>query len=42
MGIATNTIVCDVDLQFQGHWWPLKGKILAIFHILAQFSYTES
>ena len=22
---------CDPDLQFQGHWWPLKGQILAIF-----------
>ena len=22
---------CDLDLQFQGHWWPLKGQILAIF-----------
>ena len=21
----------DLDLQFQGHWWPLKGQILAIF-----------
>ena len=20
----------DLDLQFQGHWWPLKGQILAI------------
>ena len=24
-------LFCDLDLQFQGHWWPLKGKILAIF-----------
>ena len=22
---------CDLDLQFQGHWWPLKDQILAIF-----------
>ena len=42
MGNATNPIVCELDHQFQGHWWPLKGQILAIFHILAQFSYTES
>ena len=28
MGNATNAIV---DLQSQGHWWPLKGQILAIF-----------
>ena len=24
-------LFCDIDLQFQGHWWPLKGQILAIF-----------
>ena len=24
-------LLCDLDLQFQGHWWPLKGQILAIF-----------
>ena len=35
-------LFCDLDLQSQGHWWPLKGQILAIFHFLAQFSYTES
>ena len=29
MGNDTNAIV--LDLQFQGHWWPLKGQILAIF-----------
>ena len=29
-------LFCDLDLQFQGHWWPLKVQILAIFHILAQ------
>ena len=23
-------LFCD-DLQFQCHWWPLKGQILAIF-----------
>ena len=28
-------LFCDLDLQFQGHWWPLKGQILA------HFSYTE-
>ena len=22
---------CFVTLTFQGHWWPLKGQILAIF-----------
>ena len=21
---------CDLDLQFQGHLWPLKGQILTI------------
>ena len=21
----------DLDLQSQGHWWPLKGQIWAIF-----------
>ena len=31
MGNATNAIVCDLDLQFQGDWWSLKGQILAIF-----------
>ena len=35
-------LFCDLDLQSQGHWWPLKGQILAIFSLLAQFSYTES
>ena len=25
------TLFCHLDLQFQGHWWPLKGQILAIF-----------
>ena len=24
-------LFCDLDLQFQGHWWPHKGQILAIF-----------
>ena len=24
-------LFCDLDLQSQGHWWPLKGQILAIF-----------
>ena len=24
-------LFCDLDLQFQGHWWPLKVQILAIF-----------
>ena len=24
-------LLCDLDLQFQGHWWSLKGQILAIF-----------
>ena len=24
-------LYCDLDLQFQSHWWPLKGQILAIF-----------
>ena len=24
-------LFCGLDLQFQGHWWPLKGQILAIF-----------
>ena len=30
MGNGMNAF-CDLDLQFQGHWWPLKGQILAIF-----------
>ena len=24
-------LFCDLDLQSQGHWWPLKVQILAIF-----------
>ena len=24
-------LFCDLDLQSQGHWWPLKAQILAIF-----------
>ena len=24
-------LFCDLDLQSQGQWWPLKGQILAIF-----------
>ena len=24
-------LFCDLDLQFPGHWWSLKGQILAIF-----------
>ena len=24
-------LFCDLDLQFQDHWWPLKGQVLAIF-----------
>ena len=24
-------LFCDLDLQFQGYWWPLKCQILAIF-----------
>ena len=31
IGNAMNAIVCDLDLQFQGHWWPRKGHILPIF-----------
>ena len=31
MGNATNVMFCDLDLQFKGHWWPLKFQILAIF-----------
>ena len=23
-------LFCDLDFQFQGHCWPLKGQILAI------------
>ena len=30
MNSATNSILF-LNLQFQGHWWPLKGQILAIF-----------
>ena len=28
---ASYWLFCDLDLQFQGDWWPLKGQILAIF-----------
>ena len=31
MGNVTNAMVFDHDLQFQGHWWPLKGQVLPIF-----------
>ena len=31
MGSATNAIGCDLDLQFQAHWWPLKSKIFLHF-----------
>ena len=24
-------LICDLDLRFQGHWWPRKGQFLAIF-----------
>ena len=24
-------LFCDLDLLFQGHWWQLKGQILAMF-----------
>ena len=27
----------DLDLQSQGHWWPLKGQILAIFSHFGPF-----
>ena len=39
IGNASNAIVCDLDLQFQGHWWPLKGQILAIFSRIFDSSY---
>ena len=26
-------LFCDLDLQSQGHWWPLRGQILAIFSL---------
>ena len=26
-------LFCDLDLESQGHWWPLKGQILAIFSL---------
>ena len=26
-------LFCDLDLQSQGHWWPLKDQILAIFSL---------
>ena len=29
-------LFCDLDLQFQGHWRPLKGQILAIFSHFGQ------
>ena len=31
MAMPQMLLFCDLDLQFQGHWWPLKGHILAIF-----------
>ena len=32
MWVMPQTLLfCDLDLQSQGHWWPLKGQILAIF-----------
>ena len=34
MGNAIITLLfCDLDLQSQRHWWPLKGQILAIFSL---------
>ena len=24
-------LFCDLDLQSQGHWWPLKGQIFSLF-----------
>ena len=30
-GQCQKCLFCNLDLQFQGHWWPLKGQILAIF-----------
>ena len=43
MGIETNAIFYDLDLQFQGHWWGLKGQILAIFsHFGAVLIYRKS
>ena len=29
-------LFCDFDLQLQGRWWPLKGKILGIFSHLGR------
>ena len=29
--MSPTLLFCDLDLQFQGHWWPLKDQILAIF-----------
>ena len=30
--VSQTLLFCDLDLQFQDHWWPLKGQIfLAIF-----------
>ena len=29
-------LFCDLDLQCQGHWWSLKGQILAIFSHFGQ------
>ena len=29
--MSQTLLFCDLDLQFQGRWWPLKGQFLAIF-----------
>ena len=33
LGMPRTLLFCDLDLQSQGHWWPLKGQILAIFSL---------
>ena len=27
-GMPRMLLFCDLDLQFDGHWWPLKGPVL--------------
>ena len=34
-------LFCDLDLQFQGHWWPLQGQILAIFFTFCPSSHLQ-
>ena len=35
-------LFCDLDLQFHGYWWPLKGHIFAHFGPVLIFSFSET